>query len=84
MPTDEAAAGLGRLANDLVAKHAAVFTTASDGRGMVHLPVLAADSPETDAICLIQAFYGMMIGLAEQRGMSADSPRHLQKVTRTK
>jgi glucosamine--fructose-6-phosphate aminotransferase (isomerizing) len=84
MPTDNAAAGLGRLADDLVAKHAAVFTTADGGQGMVHLPVLPRDVPETDAICLIQAFYSMMIGLAEQRGMSADRPRHLQKVTRTK
>jgi glucosamine--fructose-6-phosphate aminotransferase (isomerizing) len=84
MPTDEAAADLPKLADDLVAKHAAVFTTANTGAGMTRLPVLASDSPETDAICLIQSFYGMMVGLAEQRGMSADRPRHLQKVTRTK
>jgi glutamine---fructose-6-phosphate transaminase (isomerizing) len=83
-PNDEAAADLAKLAHDLVAKHAAVFITASKGAGMIRLPVLAGDNAETDAICLIQSFYGMMVGLAEQRGMSADRPRHLQKVTRTK
>jgi glucosamine--fructose-6-phosphate aminotransferase (isomerizing) len=84
MPTDEAAADLPKLADDLVAKHAALFTTAGAGAGRVRLPVLTSDGPESDAICLIQSFYGMMVGLAERRGMSADRPRHLRKVTRTK
>jgi glucosamine--fructose-6-phosphate aminotransferase (isomerizing) len=84
MPTDEAAADLPKLADDLVAKHAAVLTTASTGAGMTRLPVVASENAETDAICLIQSFYGMLVGLAEQRGLSADRPRHLQKVTRTK
>jgi glucosamine--fructose-6-phosphate aminotransferase (isomerizing) len=84
VPNDEAAADFPKLADDLVAKHAAVFTTANQGAGMIRLPALARDNAETDAVCLIQSFYGMMVGLAEQRGMSADRPRHLQKVTRTK
>ena len=84
MPTDEAAAGLRDLVEDLVAKDAAVFTTATEGAGAILLPALASDCPETDAICLIQTFYGMMIRLAERRGTSPDHPRHLQKVTRTR
>jgi glucosamine--fructose-6-phosphate aminotransferase (isomerizing) len=86
MPTDAAAAGLRRLATDLAGKGAAVFTAAprSDDRGPLVLPALAADHPETDAVCLIQSFYAMMVRLAERLGIDADRPRHLQKVTRTR
>jgi glucosamine--fructose-6-phosphate aminotransferase (isomerizing) len=79
-PADEAAAGLRRLAADLGAKGAALFSTGSDGG----LPVLAADHPETDAVCLIQSFYRMAVHLAERLGIDPDRPRHLQKVTRTR
>jgi glutamine---fructose-6-phosphate transaminase (isomerizing) len=48
------------------------------------LPALPPDHPETDAVCLVQSFYGLAIRLAEQRGSDADAPRHLQKVTRTR
>jgi glucosamine--fructose-6-phosphate aminotransferase (isomerizing) len=50
----------------------------------VGLPVIRPDRPETDAVCLIQAFYGLAIRLATHRGLDADRPRNLQKVTRTK
>jgi glucosamine--fructose-6-phosphate aminotransferase (isomerizing) len=83
VPGDAAGANFGELAGDLVAKGAAVFTTA-EAAGATLLPVVAKDQPEADAICIIQAFYGMMIDLAAKRGMSADRPRHLQKVTRTR
>jgi glucosamine--fructose-6-phosphate aminotransferase (isomerizing) len=82
-PTDEAAPGLRALARDLVGKGAALIMADSEGVG-IRLPVLPDEQPEADAICLIQSFYTMMIGLAEARGMSADRPRHLQKVTRTR
>jgi glucosamine--fructose-6-phosphate aminotransferase (isomerizing) len=86
MPTDAAADGLRRLATDLAGKGAAVFTAGprSDDRGPLLLPALAADHPETDAVCLIQSFYAMMVRLAERLGIDADRPRHLQKVTRTR
>jgi glucosamine--fructose-6-phosphate aminotransferase (isomerizing) len=86
MPTDAAAEGLRRLATDLAGKGAAVFAAGprSDDRGPLLLPALAADHPETDAVCLIQSFYAMMVRLAERLGIDADRPRHLQKVTRTR
>ena len=87
MPTDAAADGLRRLATDLADKGAAVFTAGpgSNGPGEPKwLPALAADHPETDAVCLIQSFYAMMVRLAERLGIDADRLRHLQKVTRTR
>jgi glucosamine--fructose-6-phosphate aminotransferase (isomerizing) len=48
------------------------------------LPALASEHPETDAVCLVQSFYAMLIRLAERLGLDVDRPRHLQKVTRTR
>ena len=45
------------------------------------LPI--SDHAETDAVCLIQSFYAMAIGLAHRLGTNVDQPRHLQKITRT-
>jgi glucosamine--fructose-6-phosphate aminotransferase (isomerizing) len=84
MPTDAAADGLRSLAADLVGKRAALYIADLAQPGAVRLPALAQDHPETDAVCLVQTFYGMMLRLAELRGLSADRPRHLQKVTRTR
>jgi glucosamine--fructose-6-phosphate aminotransferase (isomerizing) len=84
MPTDEAADGLRALAADLVGKRAGLYVADLEHSGVVRLPALAPDHPETDAVCLAQTFYGMMLRLAELRGLSADRPRHLQKVTRTR
>ena len=42
------------------------------------------DHPDTDAVCLIQSFYGLVVRLAELRGTDVNQPRHLQKVTRTR
>jgi glucosamine--fructose-6-phosphate aminotransferase (isomerizing) len=87
MPTDAAAEGLRRLATDLAGKGAAVFGAGppmDGGAGLRWLPALAADHPETDAVCLIQSFYAMVVRLAARLGIDADRPRHLQKVTRTR
>jgi len=80
LPSDEAAAGVRRLVADLGATGAALFAACPGGA----LPVLAADHPETDAICLIQSFYAMAARLAARLGIDPDRPRHLQKVTRTR
>jgi fructoselysine-6-P-deglycase FrlB-like protein len=48
------------------------------------LPVLPPDHPDTDAICLIQSLYGLAIRLARHRGIDADQPRHLRKITQTR
>ena len=82
MPTDEAAHGLRALAADLHQKDARVLATAPAGEP--GLPMLAADHPETDAVCLIQSFYAFLGRLAERRGTDINQPRHLQKVTRTR
>jgi glucosamine--fructose-6-phosphate aminotransferase (isomerizing) len=83
MPTDAAAAGMRRLADDLRAKGAALFTTEHGGASPDRLATLAPDHPETDAICLIQTFYSVLIRLAVARGINVDQPRHLQKITST-
>jgi len=83
MPSDKAAVALRRLEADLRRKDAAVFATGRS-RGVGRLPALATGHSETDAICLIQSFYAMLIRLARLRGSDADKPRHLKKVTRTR
>jgi glucosamine--fructose-6-phosphate aminotransferase (isomerizing) len=84
MPTDAAGQGLSRLAEDLSGKGASLWVTHEGERGTGRLPALARDDPDTDAICLIQSFYGMLVPLAASRGGDADRPRHLKKVTRTR
>ena len=83
IPADPAGGGLRLLAADLRRKNANVLTM--DYEQHSHgLPVLAPDHPDTDAVCLIQTFYGLVIRLAACRGTNVDVPRHLQKVTRTR
>jgi glutamine---fructose-6-phosphate transaminase (isomerizing) len=83
-PTDESAAGVADLVVDLRHIGACVFIAEPGGRQAGRLPVLAADQPDADAICLIQTFYAFLLDLAARRGTDADRPRHLQKVTRTR
>ncbi len=83
MPTDDAAAALVALAADLRRKRAALFSVEA-GAGEGRLPALPPDQPETDAVCQIQSFYAAAVRLAKLRGMDADRPRNLQKVTRTR
>jgi len=84
MPTDAAAAGMREFAAALRSKGAALFCTANDEATADRLPVLAPDQADADAVCLIQAFYALVIRLAALRGTDVDEPRHLQKVTRTR
>jgi len=84
MPTDVAAPGMQQLAATLRGKGAAVFVTASGEAAAGRLPAPTADHPDTDAVCLIQTFYGMASRLAARLGADVDRPRHLQKVTRTR
>src|SRR5262245_3378290 len=84
MPTDAAAGGLQQLAQDLRLKGAAVFCAEPGEPANERLPALAPDCPETDAVCLIQSFYAMLIRLAALLGTDVDQPRHLEKITRTR
>jgi len=68
--------GMTQLAADLTAKGAAAFITSSEESTPDRLPALPPDHPETDAICLIQSFYAMVVRLAAVRGRNADRPRH--------
>jgi glucosamine--fructose-6-phosphate aminotransferase (isomerizing) len=84
MPTDEAARGLRELAADLRHKGASVFVAEHGEPVAGRLPALAPGHADTDAVCLIQSFYLLLIRLAERRGTDVDRPRHLQKITRTR
>ena len=84
MPTDTAAEGLKTLAMALVRKGATVFTAGAQSGAPNALPTVEPDHPDADAICLIQAFYGLVIQVAQCRGNNVDQPPHLQKVTRTR
>ena len=84
MPNDEAAPNLAKVAADISRKGVSVFVTGTDNVLAGALPVLPADHPETDAVCLIQSFYALAVRLAALRGVNVDQPRHLQKITRTR
>jgi glucosamine--fructose-6-phosphate aminotransferase (isomerizing) len=83
-PSDAGATSLERLAADLSLKRAAVYRISNEQGEGIGLPVQSPDCSETDAVCLIQTFYGLLTQLAAKRGIDADRPRHLQKVTRTR
>lgn len=84
MPTDAAAPGLRRLADDFRTMKASLFVAEPGESTPGRLPTLAPEQPEADAICLIQSFYGLAVRLSGRRGLDADRPRHLKKVTRTR
>jgi glucosamine--fructose-6-phosphate aminotransferase (isomerizing) len=84
MPNDQAAPGMLQLAADLHRKGAALLATEPGEAGAGRLPALPPEHPETDAVCLVQSFYTMLIRLADRLGLNVDSPRHLKKVTRTR
>jgi glucosamine--fructose-6-phosphate aminotransferase (isomerizing) len=81
---DEAAESLATLAADLMRKGAAAFPIGLHGPDAPSLPMLEPDQADADAICLIQAFYRLLLQIAQHRGSDIDRPRHLQKVTTTR
>jgi glutamine---fructose-6-phosphate transaminase (isomerizing) len=83
MPSDAAADGMREFAAVLRSKGSVLIAAEPGPLASDRLPALAADQPETDAVCLIQSFYPMLVGLAERLGIDIDKPRHLNKVTRT-
>jgi glutamine---fructose-6-phosphate transaminase (isomerizing) len=84
LPTDAAATGLNELAASLIGKGAIVLRAGVGEHASIGLPTLPADHPDADALCLIQTFYGFLVQLANRRGTDLRTPRHLQKVTRTR
>jgi glutamine---fructose-6-phosphate transaminase (isomerizing) len=83
-PHDEAGSGLSELVSDLRRIGGCVLVAGGVAGETDRLPTLPPQQPESDAICLIQSFYGLLADLAACRGTNADQPRHLQKVTRTR
>jgi glucosamine--fructose-6-phosphate aminotransferase (isomerizing) len=83
MPTDAAAAGMELLAADLDQNGTPVVVAGPQQDAGARLPTLVADQPETDALCLNQSFYAMVVRLAELLGKDVDRPRNLDKITRT-
>ena len=82
-PTDAAAAGMDQLGRDLATRGAELLIAGDGVASGGRLPVVPADQPETDALCLIQTFYVMTLALAERLGIDVDRPRNLHKITRT-
>lgn len=83
-PADEAGATVANVALNLRQKGATVLITGAGPDRSDCLPVMGADQPDADAICLVQSFYGCVAQLAKSRGRDAEKPRHLHKVTRTR
>jgi len=83
MPTDEATAGMRQLARTLANKGTALLAAESGPPSPARLPVVPAEHPETDAVCLIQSFYAMAINLADRLCIDVDRPRNLLKATST-
>ena len=79
MPTDAAALGMRELFVRLERMGTDALCAEPGGR----LPSLDPEQPDADAVCLIQAFYGMLVRLTERLGIDPDRPRHLEKITRT-
>jgi len=83
MPTDAASTAMRELVARLKKEGALLLIAEPGPREPGRLPALSPDQPEADAVCLIQTFYSMLVGLCERRGVDADKPRNLDKITRT-
>jgi len=84
MPTDAAGPGMRDLARKLRHQGTSVLLAGALSAAPGELPVLAPDQPETDALCLIQSFYGLTLRLAKDLAIDVDHPRRLTKITRTR
>jgi glucosamine--fructose-6-phosphate aminotransferase (isomerizing) len=76
-------AGLVQLATEMRGRGARVLLAAPDDIAERDLTLPVAATPDLDPIVAVQAFYVMAAHLSKARGMDADRPRHLSKVTRT-
>jgi glutamine---fructose-6-phosphate transaminase (isomerizing) len=83
IPADEAARGMRQLCRDLDAKEATMLVADTVPTAGIILPVLSAEQPEADALCLMQSFYVMLITLGDRLQVDIDAPPHLRKITRT-
>ncbi len=76
-------AGMVQLADEMRHRGARVLLAAPSDIPQRDLTLPVAATPDLDPIVAIQAFYVMAAQLSAARGLDADKPRHLNKVTRT-
>jgi glucosamine--fructose-6-phosphate aminotransferase (isomerizing) len=77
-------AGIIELAREMRARGARVTLAAPPEVAEADVKLVVADDPVLDPILAIQTFYLIVAKLAEARGLDADAPRHLSKVTLTR
>jgi len=76
-------ASLVALADEMRGRGARVLLAAPADIASRDLTLPTAAIPDLDPIVAVQAFYTMAAKLSAARGMNADQPRHLSKVTKT-
>ncbi len=77
-------AGIIELAREMRGRGARVTLAAPPDVADADIKLIVADDPVLDPILAIQTFYLVVAQLAEARGLNADAPRHLSKVTLTR
>jgi glucosamine--fructose-6-phosphate aminotransferase (isomerizing) len=84
MPGDATQRSMCEVAARLRRARTPLLVAGSASAASMWLPVLAADHPDVDAVCLAQSFYFLAPHLAAALGRDVDRPRQLDKVTRTR
>lgn len=82
-PRGPAQSGLLALADDMRSRGGRVLLAAPAGVPSADLRLHGTGSEDLDPIAAVQSFYPMVEALARRRGLDADHPRHLAKITRT-
>ncbi|MHA4866074.1 SIS domain-containing protein [Duganella sp. PWIR1] len=76
-------AGVLALAEEMRGRGAKVLLAAPNDVASRDLTISTADDEALDPLLAIQSFYVMAAKLSAARGLNADAPRHLSKVTKT-
>jgi glucosamine--fructose-6-phosphate aminotransferase (isomerizing) len=80
---DAGRAGTAALLDDLAGRGTPVFAAGLSGRGIVALPTVPPDHPDTDLLPQLVSFYLAAEAAARCRGADPDHPPGLRKVTQT-
>jgi glucosamine--fructose-6-phosphate aminotransferase (isomerizing) len=80
---DAGRAATSALLADLAARGTPVFAAGLEGAGIMTLPTLPPDHPDTDLLPYLVSFYLATEAAARARGRDPDHPPGLHKVTRT-
>ncbi len=83
-PFDKAAAGMDKVLETFVARHAPIAIAGQGGPGTIGLPLAQGLHPVTGPIVIAQSFYKLVNALAVKRGYDPDNPPMLRKVTETR